>query len=300
MPERNPTCPIRRRRHRVVDAALACAAFSAALAAAVARAEAQGAEDLVARINEYRCATQTCDGARTTPSPPLVPHPALAAVQVTPDRRLLDALKAAGYPAASTQYMTVSGPAATADVLRFIVQRYCKPLTAAQFTDIGVARNGTHWQIILAQRLLSPELRDWQQAGVEVLRLTNAARATPRTCGGLDFGAAPPLAWNARLAAAALAHSRDMATHNYLDHVAPNGSRVDTRATKQGYRWVQIGENVAGGQGSAEQVVAGWIASPDHCVNVMDPKFTDMGAAYVVNPKGDKTIYWTQVFGATR
>lgn len=257
-------------------------------------------DELVALINAYRAAPQTCDGARTTPAPPLVPNAALAGVRVDPGRRLLDALKARGYPASSTQYITVSGPVAAADVMRFIGTRYCQPLTSPQFDDIGVTRSGTHWQVILARRLLSPDLGDWRATGMEVLRLTNLARATGRICGNRQFGPALPLSWNAKLAAAALAHSRDMAANNYLAHVAPNGSRTDDRVAKQGYGWTNIGENVAAGQGSAEQVVAGWVASPEHCVNVMDPKFTEMGAAYAVNPKSDSTIYWTQVFGATR
>jgi uncharacterized protein YkwD len=265
-----------------------------------AATSAQGTDELVALINAYRAAPQTCDGARTTPAPALVPNAALAGVRVDPGRRLLDALKSRGYPASSAHFITVSGPAAAADVMRFIATRYCKPLTSPQFADIGVTKSGTHWQVILARRLLSPDLGDWRATGMEVLRLTNLARATARACGNRQFGPALPLSWNAKLGAAALAHSRDMAANNYLAHVAPNGSRADDRAAKQGYGWTSLGENVAAGQGSAEQVVAGWVASPEHCVNVMDPKFAEMGAAYAVNPKSDSTIYWTQVFGATR
>jgi uncharacterized protein YkwD len=32
----------------------------------------------------------------------------------------------------------------------------------------------------------------------------------------------------------------------------------------------------------------------------MDPRFTDMGVAYVVNPKNPSVILWTQVFGTPR
>ena len=58
-----------------------------------------------------------------------------------------------------------------------------------------------------------------------------------------------------------------------------------------------FGENIADGQGSPQQAVSGWLSSPDHCANIMDGKFTAMGAAYAVNPGSDATIYWTQVFG---
>jgi uncharacterized protein YkwD len=32
----------------------------------------------------------------------------------------------------------------------------------------------------------------------------------------------------------------------------------------------------------------------------MNPHFTEMGAAYAVNPESDSLIYWTQVFGTPR
>ena len=169
-----------------------------------------------------------------------------------------------------------------------------------QFSDIGISREGNTWRIVLARPLLSPELRDWREAGKEILKLSNAVRTQARTCGARHFSPAPPLRWNEKLAAAALAHSRDMATRNYFSHVGQDGSAVGDRAAREGYRWSRIGENIATGQGSPEQVVAGWLASPHHCANIMEPGFTEMGAAYFVNPKSDTIIYWSQVFGTPR
>jgi uncharacterized protein YkwD len=148
--------------------------------------------------------------------------------------------------------------------------------------------------------LLSPDLESWRDAGREVLDLVNAARAEPRTCGEERFGKAQPLQWNEKLAQAALTHSMDMAKRNYFRHEAPGGASVRERATNAGYRWRTIGENIATGQGAPKQVVAGWLASPHHCSNIMHPSFTEMGAAYFVNRQSDTTIYWTQVFGAPR
>ena len=70
------------------------------------------------------------------------------------------------------------------------------------------------------------------------------------------------------------------------------------RATRAGYRWRQVGENIAGGLGSAEQVVAGRLASPGHCANLMAPDFAEMGAAYAVDTRSTLDIYWTQTLGA--
>jgi uncharacterized protein YkwD len=95
-------------------------------------------------------------------------------------------------------------------------------------------------------------------------------------------------------------HSRDMANRNYFSHEAKDGSKADGRAKRVGYNWRRIGENIATGQGSSKQTMSGWLASPGHCANIMNRNFTEMGAAYAVNPKSDTTIYWTQVFGTPR
>lgn len=154
--------------------------------------------------------------------------------------------------------------------------------------------------MVLAQPRLAPDPGDWRAAGQQVLELVNAARAQPRRCGDKNFPAAPPLAWNERLAAVALAHSRDMAGRGRLGHAGSEGSMPAQRAARAGYRWRQIAENVAGGQGSAREVVAGWLASPTHCTNIMAPGVSEMGAAPAVNPDSELRVYWTQLLGMPR
>ena len=263
-------------------------------------ASGQDAAELVALINNYRAVSQSCEGKRTAIAGALAPNALLAGVRIPPTGRLLDALKARGYQAASAQATDVSGPTDARGVMRFIEQRYCRQLTNPQFTEIGVGRDGNDWHIVLARQLLSPDLGDWRNAGEEVLKATNAARAEARTCGTQRFGPAPPLAWNDRLAAAALSHSRDMAARSFLDHTGRGNTHASDRATRAGYAWQEVAENVASGHGSPQHVVSGWLSSPTHCANLMSPRFTEMGAAYVVNPKSEATIYWTQVFGTAR
>jgi len=154
--------------------------------------------------------------------------------------------------------------------------------------------------VIVAQPPLTAKTDDWRFAGQEILKLTNAARARPRSCGKRRFRPAPPLKWNEKLAAAALVHSRDMAARNYFSHTGKDGRSVGDRASDESYSWRHIGENIAKGEGSPEQIVATWLASPEHCTNIMYPAFTEMGAAYVVSPKSATLVYSTQVFGTTR
>ena len=259
---------------------------------------AQESNDLVGLINAFRSEPQSCQGKRIEAAGPLAPDAALARVEPGASSDLLEALKKQGYQAARVEAIQVSGPADAAATMKLVRERYCRQLLSQQHAQIGVSRTGVVWQVLLARPVVSPDLGKWGQAGREILRLTNSARAQARTCGGRRFSAAPPLGWRPDLGAAALAHSRDMANRNYFRHRGKGGSDVGDRAGDQGYRWRRVGENIAAGQGSAEQAVSAWLSSPPHCANMMQPEFADMGAAYAVNPNSDSTIYWTQVFGA--
>ncbi|WP_211238267.1 CAP domain-containing protein [Deinococcus pimensis] len=130
-----------------------------------------------------------------------------------------------------------------------------------------------------------------------VLELTNQARAQARTCGTQSFAATTPLAYNANLRAAAYNHSRDMAVRNFFSHTNPDGLSPFQRMTNAGYTgWTTAGENIAAGQTTPEQVVAGWLQSPGHCANIMNPRFRDLGVGFYQG--GSYGYYWTQDFGA--
>ena len=263
-------------------------------------AYAQDPNDLVGLINEYREAAETCGSDKGQAVGPLAPNEALALAPATSGTQLQESLQASGYRPAKLQAISISGPANVQTALQALKQRYCGPLRSQDFAEIGVSREGNTWQVLLAKPLLAPDLGDWQQVGKNILQRVNEARAQPRTCGSRSFKAAPPLGWNAKLGDTALGHSRDMAKQNFFSHQAPDGSQVSDRASRADYGWQRIGENIAAGQGSAEQVMAGWLASPGHCGNIMNPDFTEMGAAYAINKDSAAVSYWTQVFGTPR
>lgn len=265
-----------------------------------AAANASEASRLVTLINAYRTAPQTCDGRRVKPLGPLAIDERLALGPVTSRTHLLNALRSAGYPLDAVQTLSVSAPANPAMVMAALERRACGLLLDPRYADIGVSRRGDSWQIVLARPLASTGLGSWERVGRDILRQVNQARAEPRRCGRQRFAAVPPLAWNARLAQAALAHSRDMAARNYFSHRGRDGSQAGVRAQREGYRWYGIGENIATGQATAKQAVSSWLASPGHCANIMSPVYREMGAAYAANPRSDGGIYWTQVFGKPR
>ena len=274
------------------------AALAAAAAFAVLPAQ---ADELAGLINAYRTAPGECAGQPSAPVAALAVEPALARVRIGPGTFLESALQDAGYPAGHAEAITVTGPPDARAAMDAIGKKYCRQLRAPDVAAIGTARAGNAWQVVLARPVVMPPLPDWPDAGQTILALVNAARAQPRTCGTQAFGPARPLSWHPLLAQAALLHSTDMAQKHYFNHKQPDGTLPADRATAAGYRWTRVGENIASGQRTPEEAVASWLDSPGHCANIMNPTFTEMGAAYAIHPQNrNRTAYWTQVFGTPR
>lgn len=129
------------------------------------------------------------------------------------------------------------------------------------------------------------------------LELINAARAEARFCGEEAYRpAVDPLGWDARLEAAARAHSTDMATINFFDHTGSDGSSPGDRIAREGYDWRRYAENIAAGQTTLEAAVTGWLDSPGHCRNLMQADVSETAIACVADDGADYRRYWTQVF----
>ncbi len=56
------------------------------------------------------------------------------------------------------------------------------------------------------------------------------------------------------------------------------------------------GENIAGGQVTPEEVMKGWLASPDHFENIVRPEFTGIAVACYYDPNSTYKFYWVQTF----
>ncbi|MEO0407935.1 MAG: CAP domain-containing protein [Cyanobacteria bacterium P01_A01_bin.135] len=132
-----------------------------------------------------------------------------------------------------------------------------------------------------------------KQFVADVLRLTNEFRAK---------NGRAPLTANAELDATAAAHSKDMAEQDYFSHTGKDGSKPWDRAEDFGYEARSMGENIAAGQRTPEQVVQGWINSPGHRANLLNTSYTELGVGYYLleNDTGQVNYqrYWTQVFGS--
>lgn len=139
-----------------------------------------------------------------------------------------------------------------------------------------------------------------RQVSARVLNLVNEARSRPRRCGNHTFEAAKPLTLNPQLRRAALEHSQEMATYSFTKHQGRDGSTPGQRVTRAGYQWTAVAENVAVGPGTAEEVMAVWLASSAHCANIMSARYRDLGVAVVVSGQDGRRVYWTLSLAAPR
>ncbi|RUM70400.1 MAG: hypothetical protein DSZ07_02535 [Sulfurovum sp.] len=146
----------------------------------------------------------------------------------------------------------------------------------------------------------------------ELLDAINKERSQSRTCGDRGtFPAVHALTWNPELYASALEHVTDLAYSNTFSHdgsgteydITGNGtpSKFYERIIANGYsNYFSVGENIAAGQRSVEEVMKAWMASPGHCENIMKSTYTEVGVAIIIKTDSDYQIYWGQNFGSKK
>ena len=146
----------------------------------------------------------------------------------------------------------------------------------------------------------------------ELLDAINKERAKSRTCGSRGiFPSVPALTWNPELYSAALEHVTDLAYSNTFSHdgsgteydLTGNGkpSKFYERIVANGYsNYYSVGENIAGGQRSVEEVMKAWMASPGHCENIMKNTYTEVGVAIIIKEDSTYQTYWGQNFGSKK
>ncbi|UZE25739.1 CAP domain-containing protein [Pseudomonas sp. B21-056] len=260
-------------------------------------AHARGEGQLLDAINDYRSQSRRCEWRTVRASPPLALRSRLA-LPIGFRDGLRETLKDAGYQARAVRSIRLTDARDAEEAFDRLADEHCAALLDNQYADIGINRVGDEWRVVLAQPMGGAPVSDASSANKALLAQVNAARAKSRLCGRQRFAAARPLSWNAALGSAAQGHSQAMARGNYFAHRDPDGRSVADRAKGAGFRGRKIGENIAAGQGSPNQAMQDWLASPGHCANLMNPMFTQVGAAYATDSRSDAGVYWTMVFGA--
>jgi uncharacterized protein YkwD len=104
-----------------------------------------------------------------------------------------------------------------------------------------------------------------------------------------------PLVLSPTLTATAEWKARNMAAYGYMDHddPAPDARTANERVAACGYPGAAWAENIASGYATAQAVVDGWLASPQHRANIEHPDYRATGVGAAGAP-----TYWTQSFGA--
>lgn len=146
----------------------------------------------------------------------------------------------------------------------------------------------------------------------DILEAINDVRKKRIDCndGNGMIGPSMLLMWNDNLYSAALEHSIDLATTDTFSHLGSGKatdrtglklkreSYFDERIEMNGYKNASsVGENIAAGQTSIDEVVDAWLASPDHCANLVNPVFKEVGVAIAFDETSEYGIYWTQNLG---
>lgn len=131
--------------------------------------------------------------------------------------------------------------------------------------------------------VIAPPVEQWKR---DVLNLVNQERAKV----GIS-----PLAWGSTCASAA--NTRASEIMKLYAHQRPDGSDWATACPipASGGR---SGENLnAGGFAvSPETTVRGWMNSPEHKKNILDPNFKYLAVGFVFDPNSTYKTYWSQIF----
>jgi uncharacterized protein YkwD len=127
--------------------------------------------------------------------------------------------------------------------------------------------------------------RGQNRAAIEaqLLASTNQARAA---------NGCSPVQVEPHLQDSAQQHAYDMADHEYFSHTSLDGRTFDERIHQDGYAGAAVGENIASGFGSPNEVQAAWMDSTGHRENIVDCTFRNIGIGFDSNGG-----YWTVDFG---
>ncbi len=123
--------------------------------------------------------------------------------------------------------------------------------------------------------------RDVESVRRELLDLLNETRRTANL---------RELREHAAIREVALAHSRDMAEHDFIGHTSPrSGSAVD-RVRGASLPSGLVLENIGRGY-SAQEIHRGLLESPGHRANLVNPDVTHVGIGIVAQPEGPRSAF---------
>lgn len=110
-----------------------------------------------------------------------------------------------------------------------------------------------------------------------------------------------PLIWDAKAAASARGHSKDMVARKFFRHENPDGASPFVRMKAQGITYGNAAENIAEGYADSLRAHYGWINSEGHRLNVLNDKLQRLGTGIAqklekTSRGTQSTLYYTQNF----
>ncbi|MDE6501028.1 MAG: hypothetical protein K2L10_02980 [Ruminococcus sp.] len=110
-----------------------------------------------------------------------------------------------------------------------------------------------------------------------------------RSANGLN-----PLKYSDELSESAIIRANEIQTN--FSHTRPDGTSCFTAVTDMGISYRYIGENIAYGQKSPEDVMNAWMNSSGHRANILSENFDYIGIGVTYR---NGTYYWTQFFASS-
>lgn len=88
-----------------------------------------------------------------------------------------------------------------------------------------------------------------------------------------------PLSTNKKLEKAAELRVFDITVHNQFSHQSISGQSFGETIKSVGYEYQLIGENLARGFSSNQEIINSWLKSASHSANILSDRYEDMGIA---------------------
>lgn len=129
--------------------------------------------------------------------------------------------------------------------------------------------------------------------GKRIISLTNNVRSSLSLT---------TLSESQKLNQAAYSKVQDMFINQYFAHHSPAGMTLESFARQAGYtNYAVLGENLAVGFSSANEVMTAWQNSPSHYHNLVDPNYREIGVSVAGGQYKDKdTVFIAQYFGVSK
>lgn len=103
---------------------------------------------------------------------------------------------------------------------------------------------------------------------------------------------------NPILEKAAQMKADDMVAKSYFAHNSPDGKTPWYWFKQAGYTYIYAGENLAVNFQDSEEVQTAWMNSTSHRLNIVNPRFTEIGIATSTGTyKGRTAVFVVQMFG---